>query len=302
MTERPPADRPGHLDSDAVSAFVDRDLTADDLAILAFHLHECPACHREVLEIRTTVVLLAGLPQYTPRRSFCLGHEHARAARRRGASAGPTWPASGSPDPGRYPAPAMAAVSGASWLPGLQVAAMMVGVILLLVTSSDLMGMPPQPAAWLAGSDGGAPQAEQFAAPVVETAPPPAAPAMKAADDAGLQAAAPAPEAVSEFAGQETGGTTSDENTSEEVLTSAAQATMAPGYATNAALAVVPRAAPTAQAGLARTSDTATETERTAAPAASEPSRLRLVQIALAFALAWLVVSIVGLRWVRGLR
>jgi hypothetical protein len=29
---------------------------------------------------------------------------------------------------------------------------------------------------------------------------------------------------------------------------------------------------------------------------------LRLVQIALAFALAWLVVSIVGLRWVRGVR
>ena len=82
MTDHHPADRPGHLDIDAVSAFVDRDLEPDDLTTIEFHLHECPACHREVLEIRTTVVLLAGLPQYTPRRSFCLGHEHARASRR----------------------------------------------------------------------------------------------------------------------------------------------------------------------------------------------------------------------------
>ena len=83
MTDHHPADRPGHLDIDAVSAFVDRDLEPDELTTIEIHLHECPACHREVLEIRTTVVLLAGLPQYTPRRSFCLGHEHARAARRR---------------------------------------------------------------------------------------------------------------------------------------------------------------------------------------------------------------------------
>src|ERR671910_904976 len=78
MTDHHPADRPGHLDIDAVSAFVDRDLEPDDLTTIEFHLHECPACHQEVLEIRATVVLLAGLPQYTPRRSFCLGHEHAR--------------------------------------------------------------------------------------------------------------------------------------------------------------------------------------------------------------------------------
>src|SRR3712207_4717154 len=83
MTEHHPADRPGHLDIDAVSAFIDRDLGSDELATIEFHLQECPPCYREVLEIRTTVVLLSGLPQYAPRRSFCLGHEHARAGRRR---------------------------------------------------------------------------------------------------------------------------------------------------------------------------------------------------------------------------
>ncbi len=307
MNEQPPADRPGHLDTDAVSAFVDRDLDSDDLATLAIHLRECPACHREVLEIRTTVVLLAGLPQYTPRRSFCLGYEHARAARRRGRTpAVPPWSAraSGSSDPAHYPAQAMATASGgrgASWVPGLQVAAMVVGAILLLVTSSDLMGMPPQPADWLSEPDVLAPQVEQFSAPVVETVPPPAAPAMQAPADDALQETAPEPESSFGFAAQESEGTASDENASEEVLTRAEQATMAPSIATSAALAAVTQAAPTAQTGLARTAETATDSAD-APDVGGEPTRLRLVQIALAFALAWLVVSIVGLRWVRGLR
>ena len=102
MTDHHPADRPGHLDIDAVSAFIDRDLEPDDLTTITFHLHDCPACHREVLEIRTTVVLLAGLPQYTPRRSFCLGHEHARAFRRRSRAGNQPWSAGDLP-PG-YPA------------------------------------------------------------------------------------------------------------------------------------------------------------------------------------------------------
>src|SRR5215217_5539261 len=118
MTDHHPADRPGHLDIDAVSAFVDRDLAADDLTTIEFHLHECPACHREVLEIRTTVVLLAGLPQYTPRRSFCLGHEHVRASRR--LPRGYSW--SGAFAPTGYPPSATYAETGraAAWLPGLQ--------------------------------------------------------------------------------------------------------------------------------------------------------------------------------------
>src|SRR5215218_6083296 len=156
MTNYHPTDRPGHLDVDAVSAFVDRDLEPDDLTTIEFHLHECPACHREVLEIRTTVVLLAGLPQYTPRRSFCLGHEHARASRRRLAR-GHSWSrpfaATG------YPASAASAVAHAetgrasAWLPGLQAAAMVIGALLLLVTTSDLVGMPPQPAEWLSDTE-----------------------------------------------------------------------------------------------------------------------------------------------------
>src|SRR3954467_10022165 len=129
MTEQHPGDRPGHLDIDAVSAFVDRDLGPDDLATIEFHLHECPPCYREVLEIRTTVLLLSGLPQYTPRRSFCLGHEQSRASRRR-SQPGLSW--SGPLAPAGYPASAVSSVPhteagrAAGWLPGLQAAAVVI--------------------------------------------------------------------------------------------------------------------------------------------------------------------------------
>src|SRR5918997_6011373 len=184
MTDHHPADRPGHLDIAAVSAFVDRDLQPDDLATIEFHLHECPPCYREVVEIRTTVVLLTRLPQYTPRRSFCLGHEHARASRRR-LPRGHSW--SGPFGSTGYPASAASAVAhaeagrAAGWLPGLQAAAMVVGVLLLLVTTSDLMGMPPQPAEWLS-ENGSVQQLDFRAAPAPESVPP-AAPAMESAND-----------------------------------------------------------------------------------------------------------------------
>jgi hypothetical protein len=296
MTDQHPADRPGHLDIDAVSAFIDRDLEPDDLATIEFHLHECPSCHREVLEIRTTVVLLAGLPQYSPRRSFCLGREHARASRRR-ASRGYSW--SGPFPPTGYPASATSRVAHAetgrvsAWLPGLQAAAMVVGVLLLLVTTSDLIGMPSQPAAWLSEPEAPVQQIDPRAAPAPESVPP-AAPAMEAASDSDA-ALAPVSSNPSE-------GTTEGSNASDEVLEEAETANTALSVASSPALAAVTQAVPTPGAGLARSPEPATADADAPAATDAQPSRLRLAQLALAFALAWLVVTIVGLRWVRGLR
>jgi hypothetical protein len=306
MTDHHPADRPGHLDIDAVSAFVDRDLDPDDLTTIEFHLHECPACHREVLEIRTTVVLLTGLPQYTPRRSFCLGHEFARASRRR-LPRGHSW--SGPFAPSDYPASATSAVAHAGagraggWLPGLQAAAMVVGVLLLLVTTSDLMGMPPQPAEWLSDPETPVRQLEFRAAPAPESVPP-AAPALDAASDsdAALAPASSNPESSFGVASNPSEGTTDGASASQEVLEEAETANTALSVATSPALAAVTRAVPTPGAGLARSPETATADADAPAATDAQPSRLRLAQLVLAFALAWLVVTIVGLRWVRGLR
>jgi hypothetical protein len=306
MTNYHPADRPGHLDIDAVSAFVDRDLEPDDLTTIEFHLHECPACHREVLEIRTTVVLLAGLPQYTPRRSFCLGHEHARASRRH-LSRGHSW--SGSFAPTGYPASATSTVAyeqagrGAVWLPGLQAAAMVIGALLLLVTTSDLLGMPPQPAEWLTDTETPVRQMEFRAAPAPESVPP-AAPAPNAASDsdAALAPANSNREPSFRVEANPSEGTTDGDSASQEVLEDAGTANTALSVATSPALAAVTRAVPTSGAGLARSPETATAAADAPAANDAQPSRLRLAQLVLAFALAWLVVTIVGLRWVRGLR
>jgi hypothetical protein len=86
------------------------------------------------------------------------------------------------------------------------------------------------------------------------------------------------------------------------VLGDAETADTAFGVATSPALAAVTRAVPTSGAGLAQGSETATADADAPAATDAQPSRLRLAQLALAFALAWLVVTIVGLRWVRGLR
>ena len=306
MTDHHPADRPGHLDIDAVSAFVDRDLEPDDLTTIEFHLHECPACHREVLEIRTTVVLLAGLPQYTPRRSFCLGHEHARTSRRR-LPRGQSW--SGTFAPTGYPASAASAVAhgetgrAAGWLPGLQAAAMVVGVLLLLVTTSDLIGMPPQPAEWLSDAEAPVQQMDFRAAPAPE-APPPAAPALEAVSDsdAALAPASSSSEPSFGVAADPSEGTTDGDSASDEVLEEVETANTALSAATSPALAAVTQAVPTPGAGLARSPETATADADAPATTDAQPSRLRLAQLVLAFALAWLVVTIVGLRWVRGLR
>jgi hypothetical protein len=296
MTDHHPADRPGHLDIDAVSAFVDRDLEPDDLTTIEFHLHECPACHREVLEIRTTVVLLAGLPQYTPRRSFCLGHEHARASRRR-ASRGHPW--SGSFAPMGYPASAASAVAhaetgrAAAWLPGLQAAALVIGALLLLVTTSDLVGMPPQPAEWLEPE---APVTQmEFRAPPAPESAPPAAPAPEVAtdSDAALAPASSNSEPARGLASNSSEGTTDGASASQEVLEEAETADTALSVATSPALAAVTRAVPTPGAGLARSPETATADADAPAATDAQPSRLRLAQLALAFALAWLVVSVV---------
>lgn len=287
MPEHAPGDTPGHLDIDAVSAFIDRDLRDEDFAVVSLHLAQCPECEREILEVRTTVFLLGTLPQYEPRRSFCLGQEHARAARRRAEQAAPAW------HPGALsnaPAPAVAAAVAApprftSWLPGLQVAAMVAGVLLLLVTVGD----------WRGFSGDLGPQ--QLVAPTAAAGLPvdqalPAAPAPNAAFQADMEREQPV--------------TTSDGT---NLADSASQEMSEQGASRSAVMSTASTGAAAVTQPLAG-ADTAPAAVSTVTPDGAEPtvsgrepgSRLSLVQIALFAILAWLVVTIVGLRWVRRLR
>jgi anti-sigma factor RsiW len=287
MPEHAPGDTPGHLDTDAVSAFIDRDLHDDDFAVISMHLTQCPDCEREVLEVRATVFLLSTLPQYEPRRSFCLGQEHARAARRRAAQAAHASDTGAlPPSVGPVTAPAAAPPPRfTSWLPGLQIAAMVAGVLLLLVTVGD----------WRGFSGDLSPQ--QFAAPTAAAGLPaeqeiPAAPAPNAAFQ---------PEMDNEQAFTTSDGTNVADSASEEVSERSVSRAAVVSTSSAGAAAVTQPLSGADNAPAAVSTVTPGDAETTAS--SREPgSRLRLVQIALFAILAWLVVTIVGLRWVRRLR
>jgi hypothetical protein len=304
MPEHRPGDDPGHLDIDTVSAFIDRDLDPADLAMIEIHLTQCPACHREVLEIRTTIFLLAGLPQYEPRRSFRLGHEHVRAARRRDHARGeqawlpPALTAGGQP----VAALPAGAVHGGGMLAGMQVAAMIVGALLLLVTVGDLSGMMPNGTSPMQlAAPTAAAELPQAAVPAPPTAQPEVATDQSAVD--GAEPPAPAAfETTFEQAPSATGGTESDESASQEMLAANSPAQPMPRMvATSAAAAAVTQAIPTPAAKAPAGEPVSTRAATAASESAEQPSRMRLVQIALALLLAWLVVTIAGLRWVRRL-
>jgi len=292
MSDQFPGDHPGHLDIDAVSAFIDRDLTVDELALLAGHLSDCHACHREVLEIQATVFLLAGLPQYSPRRSFVLGTEHARLARTHRRMHSPAIPPAWSPTlpPGASASPAVAAVGVArysAWLPGLQAAAMVIGMLLVIVTAGDLMGFGRSQTVYLAAP---------AAAPApVESQPTAVAallvPTATMAAEADTEQEQPMPRFAS--APSAADGTASSNGASEGVVADQQQAPAAVRQAT-VAVASVTGAVRTPVAGeMQKPAPIETTTEQ------GQPSRLRLLQIALALAFVWLVVSIIGLRRIR---
>jgi hypothetical protein len=303
MSDHYPADRPGHLDIDAVSAFVDRDFAPDDLATIAFHLSQCPACQREVLEIHTTVVLLAGLPQYAPRRSFCLGREYARMRRGRRARAAAAWVFPVLPASQMTAAGVPAAGAGSSGtlggvLAGLQAAAMTVGALLLLLTAGDFMLSAEQPVHLSAAL---APQATQSAGapmPAMRAAPP--AVTATAAPIAFAPAAAPSSGNVLPGEPVPEQGTDQGSGASEELQADEAsrQVTLAPPAATGAVVIALTMTPSAAAPKIGPAGDVASDDRG----AVTSPSRLRLIQIGLGLLLAWLVVTIIGLSRVRARR
>jgi len=128
-----------HLSIDVLSLHVDRALDPDGHQLAETHLAACPDCLKDFGELRLTVLLLSGLPQYQPRRTFLLTPEYG-AAKTRPLPAGPSA------------GPAAPAASGGGWsgrlLPGargLRIATAIAGVAFLATVAGDLA--VPDPAA-----------------------------------------------------------------------------------------------------------------------------------------------------------
>ncbi|MGH2558900.1 MAG: anti-sigma factor family protein [Thermomicrobiales bacterium] len=70
-----------HLSADNLNAYFDGELSAAARSHAESHLQSCAACRRDLADLRTTVTLLRGLPEQRPRRSFLLSPELARTSR-----------------------------------------------------------------------------------------------------------------------------------------------------------------------------------------------------------------------------
>jgi hypothetical protein len=73
MASRNPRQGAEHRFSQAnLSAYIDKQLPARDRARVARHLEDCPACRRELAELRRTIALLSQAPRVHAPRSFAL--------------------------------------------------------------------------------------------------------------------------------------------------------------------------------------------------------------------------------------
>ncbi|MDQ3779352.1 MAG: zf-HC2 domain-containing protein [Chloroflexota bacterium] len=113
---RPAANAARHLDLDTLTAYLDHELSDADSQDAEHHLRLCADCRQERDELRATVLLLRGLPQYAPRRSFRVGSERAMT-----------------PVNGGWLARLLPA------LPAIRVAMVAVAVLLLVVVTGDLL-------------------------------------------------------------------------------------------------------------------------------------------------------------------
>lgn len=113
---RPAANAARHLDLDTLTAYLDHELSDADRQDAEHHLRLCADCRQERDELRATVMLLRGLPQYAPRRSFRVGSERAMT-----------------PVNGGWLARLLPA------LPAIRVATVAVAMLLLVVVSGDLL-------------------------------------------------------------------------------------------------------------------------------------------------------------------
>lgn len=272
--------RAQHLDLDALSAYLDGALEPGEMAAARAHLATCPECAQDLAEMRATVALLQGLPQYAPRRSFQLGPEHARGAE--GATARVSRGLEGWFE------------RLLPWFPTLRIATVAVAVLLVAVIAGDLVtnrgsesSGPAQTGRIMAdATDSGA----ELPAPAPAMEVPPIEEDAESAQDVAPRSAAFQP-TMSVFAESEPLAT------GESITFGARDALTGTDSAVPASLEV-DEAGEDASRLVASPTAPATAAPEEPEPAAG-PSGWRLAQVGLGLALVWLIVSLVGLNRIR---
>lgn len=70
-----------HLSLETLSAYLDGELNADERTSASRHLSVCEFCERELQSLRATTTLMHGLPELRPAKSFQIGPEYAEQGR-----------------------------------------------------------------------------------------------------------------------------------------------------------------------------------------------------------------------------
>jgi hypothetical protein len=292
-----------HLSLETLSAFIDGELSADERSSAGAHLSTCQKCQDELQSLRATTTLMRSLPEIRPARSFQLGPEYAEQAR---GAAGSNWLS-----------------RMLELMPALRAATAAVALLLVVVVAGDV----------LTNTDGGNQAQEQSAVTTNSTsttlaqgfAPTVAIPTNTPSDTIMMESEAPTEPASQSDNAAPAGAAAEKESTEaseesaaqEDTQVSAAQAedsgeadesraaepesteNPAPSLGAPAPTETVtssPTVEPTATATAVPTSTATPVPSKASGTSNGDVSNWRIAEIALGLLLAWLIVTLVGLR------
>jgi anti-sigma factor RsiW len=283
-----------HLSLEILSAYLDAELTADERGVVTTHLSTCQRCQSELQSLRATTTLMRSLPEMRPAKSFQLGPEYAKNAR---GAVGSRWLA-----------------RMLRLMPALRAATAAVAMLLVVVVAGDVLtnqenGNQERPAVT---TNVTSTAANQYTAPTSTSADSlmmeSEAPSTSSgeADNAAPAAGAAAPNeaAKEESATQENSEASAmqaqEDGAADESRAAESEQTSSPALQPAAA-------APTVTVEPSPTSEPTASPQPTATPGPSEASgtsegrtsNWRIAEIALGLLLAWLIVTLVGLRRLR---
>jgi hypothetical protein len=291
-----------HLSLETLSAYSDGQLSANERTEARTHLESCVFCQEELRGLRSTTMLMRGLPELQPTRSFQLGPEYAKKVGSETAKAG--W---------------LERLLGG--MPALRTATAAVALLLVVVVAGDVLtnntsnnqreaiqvSAPTSNPVIVAPATNTAEAATLFQSKA--TAPESAEPTLAAPEaPAGQQNEAPTEKAQTESgpanaaSGESDRATEADEGQNDQIQAAGAAA---PAEMTPTPPEPTSTATPRPTATLEPTATPTPTSIATAVPASTsgtsnnDERNWRIAEVALSLLLAWLIVTWIGLKRLR---